>query len=107
MDNHNHKQHPRRSHNTTLRTSPSQAPHESQWPEWIRLPKTGHRCPVSILSRATLNELILGPGAPVRSAVVRKRGNTRGIRLILTESLMEYIRCNVDLKATEHGGSGK
>jgi len=72
---------------------------------WIRLPKPGQRCPVSSLSRATLNELILGPDAPVRSAVIRKRGNTRGIRLICKFSLLSHIHANSNEKtATLEGG---
>ena len=62
------------------------------WREFLRLPKVGGRCPVTGLSRATLNELILGPNPPVKSVVLRKRGKTRGIRLIETESLIAYLR---------------
>ena len=74
---------------------------------WLRLPKPGQRCAITGLSRATLNELILGPDAPVRSAVIRKRGNIRGIRLISRSSLTDYIESNVDLKAKSNGGAAE
>ena len=66
-------------------------------PEWIRLPKSGTLCAWTGLSRAKLNELILPNSAndfkpPVRSICLRKRGATRGTRLILRESLMNYLR---------------
>ena len=65
-------------------------------PEWIRLPTPGTRCPFTGLSRSTLNELTIpGPaneGKPqVKSVVLRKRGATRGIRLINYDSLMAYL----------------
>ena len=66
-------------------------------PEWIRLPKPGTLCSWTGLSRAKLNELILSNQAnnfkpPVKSICLRKRGATRGTRLILLESLMDYLR---------------
>lgn len=61
------------------------------WREFLRLPKVGARCPVTGLSRATLNELILGTNPPVRSVVLRKRGTTRGIRLIDVQSLLAHL----------------
>ena len=57
----------------------------------MRLPKTGQRCTITGLSRATLNELILGTQPPVKSVVLRKRGNTRGIRLIECQSLLAHL----------------
>lgn len=60
-------------------------------PEFIRLPKSGERCPYTGMSRASLNELILGPGAPVHSVVLRREGASRGIRLIHLESLLNYL----------------
>lgn len=80
-------------------------------PEFIRLPKTGDRCPFTGLSRATLNELILGSAAPVKSVVLRGRGSTRGIRLIITDSLFAYLhsleQCRgghaIEQKDDQHG----
>lgn len=76
----------------------------SDKPEWIRLPKPGERCIYTGLSRSTLNELTIPSDAndyrpPVRSAVIKKRGAMRGIRLISFDSLMHYIEslCEIDL----------
>ena len=63
----------------------------STHPVYIRLPKSGTACPYSSLSRSTLNTLILGPHAPVRSVSLRKRYAVRGVRLIHLQSLLEYL----------------
>ena len=77
----------------------------SEKPEWIRLPKPGERCTYTGLSRSTLNELTIPSDTndflpPVRSAVIKKRGAMRGIRLISFDSLMEYINalCEVSFE---------
>jgi hypothetical protein len=66
-------------------------------PEYIRLPKPYERCRLTGLSRSTLAELVVpcdanGHKPPVKSLVVRKRGATRGIRLINYDSLLDYLR---------------
>ena len=66
-------------------------------PEFLRLPKSGTRCPVTGLSRSKLNQLILpselnGHRPPVRSVSLRKRGAVRGVRLIATDALLAYLR---------------
>ena len=60
---------------------------------------------MSSLSRGALNALILGPNPPVKSASLRRKGATRGIRLIVTSSLMEYIRSNIEVKSDGQGGA--
>lgn len=65
-------------------------------PEFIRLPKTGERCPHTGLSRTELNCLILpnaknGHRPPVASVCLRKRGALRGTRLIIFDSLISYL----------------
>ena len=65
-------------------------------PEFIRLPKAGQRCPLTGLSRSAMNELVLasegnGFKPPVRSVSLRKPGNVRGIRLIVTKNLLSYL----------------
>lgn len=65
-------------------------------PVYIRLPKPGEKCPISGLSRAKMNELILPNERnhfkpPVASKSLRKKGSTRGVRLVLLESLMAYL----------------
>jgi len=76
-------------------------------PEFTRLPASGERCPITGLSRSALNALILGPNPPVRSACLRRKGATRGIRLIVTSSLMEYIRSNIDTMPDGQGGAAR
>ena len=65
-------------------------------PEFIRLPKSGNRCPHTGLSRSKMNQLVLSCKEndfkpPVESKVLRKRGTIRGTRLIVFDSLMEYL----------------
>lgn len=65
-------------------------------PEYIRLPKSPGKCPLTGLSRSALNELILpsqanGFKAPVKSLVLKKRHAVRGVRLIVVSSLLEYL----------------
>jgi site-specific DNA recombinase len=65
-------------------------------PVYIRLPKPGEKCPITGLSRAKLNELILPNernhyDPPVASKSLRKAGAQKGVRLVLLESLMQYL----------------
>src|SRR4051812_18417915 len=70
-------------------------------PEFIRLPKSGTADPWTSLSRSTLNLLVLpckenGHRPPVRSCTLRKRGNTKGVRLIDFQSLLDHINSTVE-----------
>lgn len=58
-------------------------------PEFVRLPKPGTQCPHSGLCRTTLYALCAE--GKVKSVVLRKRGATRGVRLISFDSLMAYL----------------
>ena len=74
-------------------------------PEFLRLPRCGQRDVVSGLSRSGLNALILpnelnGFEPPVKSVVLRKPGAIRGVRLIVLDSLREYLLSNI---ATREG----
>ena len=65
-------------------------------PEFIRLPRPGDRCALTGLSRSTLCELAVPCPAnnhkpPVKSLVIKKRGATRGIRLISYLSLLDHL----------------
>lgn len=60
-------------------------------PEFVRLPRPGERCPHTGLSRGSLNDLLLGPNAPVKSVVLKRDGARRGVRLIHKPSLMNYL----------------
>ena len=57
--------------------------------EWRRLPKPPGR--IMELSRTTLLEIIQNPQSDVKSAVIRKPGRTRGVRLIYMPSLFDYL----------------
>ena len=66
-------------------------------PEFVRLPKGGTRCPYTGLSRSKLNQLVLPCKEndfkpPVESKVLRSRGTIRGTRLIVFDSLINYLR---------------
>ena len=64
---------------------------------YIRLPKPGERCPITGLGRAKLNELILPNPRnkhrpPVESISLKQPGQTKGVRLIVRKSLLEFCR---------------
>ena len=66
-------------------------------PEFVRLPKSGTRCPHTGLSRSKLNQLVLPCKEndfkpPVESKSVRSRGTIRGARIIVFDSLINYLR---------------
>ncbi len=72
-------------------------PQTTSLPEFVRLPVSGTRCPVSGLNRTALDKLTRPQAEndfkpPVRSRILKMRGATRGIRLIETCSLLYYIR---------------
>lgn len=65
---------------------------EAHRPEFIRLPRSGTRDPLTGLSRTTLRSLIDGPNPPVKSVLLRKRNALHGARLIEVDSLLSHIR---------------
>ena len=74
-------------------------------PEFNRLPRSGQRDAMTGLSRSGLNRLILGTKEngfkpPVKSVVLRRKGAVRGTRLIVTQSLRDYLYANL---ATQEG----
>ena len=69
--------------------------------EFLRLPPVGQRCPITGMSRAALNALILptpanGNKPPVKSFCLRQPGARTGIRLISYPSLREWILKHAD-----------
>jgi len=69
--------------------------------EFLRLPPVGQRCPVTGMSRAALNGLILpseanGGKPPVKSFCIRQRGARTGIRLIDYQSLRGFILAHAE-----------
>ncbi|TSJ77534.1 hypothetical protein FPL22_11675 [Rariglobus hedericola] len=72
----------------------------------MRLPKAGVKCPYTGLSRTTLNELCLPCAANdfrpvIRSAVVKRRGALRGVRLINVDSLFAHLNHLADQATAE------
>lgn len=66
------------------------------YPAFIRLPKPPSHCPLTGLSRSSLNQLILPCEANdfrprVRSKVLKGKDAVRGIRLIEVQSLLDYL----------------
>src|SRR5437879_4361768 len=86
-----------------LTTNPIAIPDQKQIvrPEFIRLPKPRESDPYTGLSRSSLNALVwpcrendFRP--PVRSCTLRRRGTTKGVRLIDFQSLMDYLNSKVE-----------
>lgn len=76
-------------------------------PEWLRLPRPRHRCPITGLSRSTLCELVVPSRAndympPVRSVLIKKKHAVRGVRLINLESLRQYLESLSKTSRTEN-----
>ena len=70
-------------------------------PEFIRLPKLG-LCPITGLSRSKIYTLILPHEdndfrPPVRSVSLRKPGQIKGTRLVVLQSLLDYLRHEVEV----------
>ena len=70
-------------------------------PEFIRLPIKG-LCPITGLSRSKIYELILPSEAnnykpPVKSVSLRKPGQIKGTRLVVLQSLLNYLRDEVEV----------
>lgn len=57
--------------------------------EFCRLPRPRTRCPITNLSRTTLEEQVRAGN--IRAKKLRKPGSTRGIVLIETRSLLEFV----------------
>lgn len=76
--------------------------------EFLRLPPVGQRCPVTGMSRAALNGLILpseanGNKPPVKSFCLRQRGAKTGIRLIDYQSLRQHLLAHAEDGETSAG----
>jgi hypothetical protein len=83
---------------TTAQVEASPTDHR---PEFVRLPKPGTLCPKTGLSRSYMNSLVLPCEAndgkpPVQSVSLRKRGATKGVRLVSYDSLIAYLNAHVD-----------
>ncbi len=73
-------------------TPPQSAP--VALPEWIRIPAPGKAEPLTGLRRNVLYDLV--NARAVRSVSIKKPGAIRGVRLIETQSLLNYLRTLAD-----------
>jgi len=62
--------------------------------EWCRLPRPRTRCPLTGFSRTTIEENIRAGN--IRAKRLRKPGSTRGITLIETRSLLDFVNALPD-----------
>ena len=87
-------------HTTAPVAAPASAASTPSQPEFIRLQKSGP-CPFTGLTRSKLYELISpnednGFKPPVKSVSLRKPGQTKGTRLIVLQSLLDYLYGEVE-----------
>lgn len=66
---------------------------------FLRLPSPPGRCPISGLCRSSL-VMMLDDGR-IKGVTIRKAGAQRGIRLILKQSLLDYL---MNLAREQNGG---
>jgi hypothetical protein len=89
------------SGNTTSPVAaPASATSTTSEREFLRLPKSG-QCPITGLTRTKLYDLISpsednGFKPPVKSVSLRKPGQIKGTRLIVRQSLLDYLYREVD-----------
>ena len=81
--------------------APASAASTPSQPEFIRLPKRG-QCAITGLTRSKLYDLISpnegnGFKPQVLSVSLRRRGQTKGTRLIVLQSLLDYLRHEVEV----------
>ena len=99
------------SGNTTSPVAaPASATSTTSEREFLRLPKSG-QCPITGLTRSKLYELISpnednGFKPPVKSVSLRKPGQTKGTRLIVLPSLLDYLRGEVEAFQQSFGQEG-
>ena len=73
---------------------------EHPTPEFIRIPKAGP-CPHTGLCRSTMYGLLIPTEEneyrpPVKSVSLRKRGQVKGTRLVVYQSLIDYLHAQVE-----------
>lgn len=65
--------------------------------EFLRFPRTGQRCPLTGLSRPFLYDLA-GRGE-IKTISLRDRNKARGVRLIVADSLIDWIKSHAEVKS--------
>ena len=100
------------SGNTTTApvAAPASATSTTSEREFLRLPKSG-QCPITGLTRTKLYDLISpsednGFKPPVKSVSLRKPGQIKGTRLIVLQSLLDYLRGEVEAFQQSIGREG-
>ena len=58
-------------------------------PAYVRMPAPGRCCPITNLRRGVLYEL--ARAGKIKTATLKRKTSTRGVRLISTSSLLAYI----------------
>jgi hypothetical protein len=71
-------------------TAPVAASVAAITPEFLRFPRAGEVEPLSGLRRSQLYELV--SDGLIKSVSLRRRGKVRGTRLIVADSLRDYLR---------------
>lgn len=71
-------------------------PGQALYPAFVRYPASGGRCPVSGLNRTAMDLLVRpqernGFVAVVKSRFLKTKGAMRSVRLVDTQSLLEYL----------------
>ena len=72
---------------------PAHAAQTPVQPEFIRVPSKG-RCPWTGLSRAQIYQLI--SAGEIRTVSLRRKGTSRGTRLICLQSLLDFLRNRIE-----------
>ena len=97
-------------HTTAPVAAPASATSTTSEREFLRLPKSG-QCPITGLTRTKLYDLISpsednGFKPPVKSVSLRKPGQIKGTRLIVLQSLLDYLRGEVEAFQKSIGKEG-
>ena len=97
-------------HTTAPVAAPASATSTTSEREFLRLPKSG-QCPITGLTRTKLYDLISpsednGFKPPVKSVSLRKPGQIKGTRLIVLQSLLDYLRGEVEACQQSIGRGG-
>lgn len=62
--------------------------------EFLRFPRNGSRCEVTGLSRPFLYDL--ATRGEIKTVSLRQRNKARGVRLIVADSLIEWIKAHAE-----------
>ena len=66
--------------------------------DWVRVPRA---CSMSDIGRSTLYDNFDISGGEIKTASIRKRGATRGIRMVNVPSLIEWLNSHAEQPSDE------